>query len=206
MTQLSEEELRKQIRKELEAEAAQARERRRQRAAPQRDEAEDLRRRILAEERRRFFQDSAEHFEYVNENGDIEWLTREEIAAREGYFDYEEHVEDPQAGRKRFLLLVSLGVLCCALAGWGLIGWMLPAEGRLSVFANVPNASILLDGQESGHRTDAILNLPVGEHLVEVRAPGYQVSGEAVRMVSIQEDQTTICEFILEASALSREP
>ena len=121
MSQYSEEELRKQIREELAAEAARAKERRQIASTPPRDEAETMRRRILEEERRRFFQDSAEHFEYINENGDVEWLTREEITAREGYFDYEEHVEDPLAGRRRFLIWMSVGVFVMLSAAWGVV-------------------------------------------------------------------------------------
>ncbi len=206
MSQYSEEELRKQIREELAAEAARAKERRQIASTPPRDEAETMRRRILEEERRRFFQDSAEHFEYINENGDVEWLTREEITAREGYFDYEEHVEDPLAGRRRFLIWMSVGVFVMLSAAWGVVSWVLPATGQLSVVCNVPAATILVDGQESGYTTDAILELPIGEHLVEVRAWGYHVSGDPVRVVTVQEDQLSLSEFRLEAVGQATEP
>jgi hypothetical protein len=81
------------IREEVRRQIAEADQRRRDEEEARR-EAEELflqeqaRRRIMAEEARSYYQNSPDYFEYVNENGDTEWLTRKQILAREGYFVY----------------------------------------------------------------------------------------------------------------------
>lgn len=146
---------------------------------------EQARRRIMEEEARSYYQNSPDHFEYINESGDTEWLTRKQIQAREGYFDYEEHVEDLPGARRRVWLRmvgwISLLPLLTALLVW--VFWA--DEGRVTVMSNVPGAAIWVDGQDSGQVADAQLVLSPGEHLVELRLPGHQPEGPPYTVVKL---------------------
>lgn len=146
---------------------------------------EQTRRRIMEEEARSFYQNSPDHFEYINESGDTEWLTRKQIQAREGYFDYEEHVEDlPGARRRVWLRMVGWISLIPLMAA--LLVWMFWAdEGTVTVLSNVPGAAIWVDGQDSGQVADARLKLSPGEHLVELRLPGHQPEGPPYTVVTL---------------------
>ncbi len=72
-----------------------------------------------------------------------------------------------------------------------------PASGTGSVaISSVPtNASIFLDGNATGLRTDATLDpVPVGEHTVELRIPGYR---NATRTVVVEKDECSILDVVL---------
>ncbi|MCM2467020.1 PEGA domain-containing protein [Methanoculleus oceani] len=72
-----------------------------------------------------------------------------------------------------------------------------PASGIGSVaISSVPtNASIFLDGNATGLRTDATLDLvPVGEHTIELRIPGYR---NATRTVVVEKEECSILDVVL---------
>lgn len=171
--------IRAEIRRELAEEQARQTELEREKQQQHlRLEEQRVRQLILAEEKKRLFENSTEHFEYVNENGDREWLTRKQILSREGYFDYEERVEDIPGGRVRVLWRWGIALALLVLFGW--LGWayIQPDRHAVVVVSNVPGAEIWVDGQFSGTRTDASLELAAGEHFIEVRQPGFlSVSG-----------------------------
>ncbi|MDP2360212.1 MAG: PEGA domain-containing protein [bacterium] len=179
------------IREEVRRQIAEADQRRRDEEEARR-EAEELflqeqaRRRIMAEEARSYYQNSPDYFEYVNENGDTEWLTRKQILAREGYFDYEEHVENLEEARRRVWLRlagwVALIVLAVGLGAW----YLLDDRGTVVVLSNVPGARIFVDGQDTGLVTDARLELSPGEHLLELRLPGYLPADEPFQVIQLE--------------------
>ncbi|MFA7330838.1 MAG: carboxypeptidase-like regulatory domain-containing protein [Candidatus Delongbacteria bacterium] len=139
---------------------------------------EQARRRIMAEEARAYYQNSPDYYEYINENGDSEWLTRKQILAREGYFDYEENVENLEEARRKIWLKLAAwlagGLVLAGLAIW----YLLDERGSVVVLCNVPGAHIIVDGQDTGKVTDARLDLNPGEHLLEVRHAGYLPADE----------------------------
>jgi hypothetical protein len=178
--------IREEVRRQIEAS-----DRRRKQEEDARLQAEALfqqeqaRRRIMSEEARAYYQNSPDYFEYINENGDSEWLTRKQILAREGYFDYEENVENLDEARRRIWLrlaawLVGLLVLC----GLG-IWYLLDDHGSVVVLCNVPGARILVDGQDTGKVTDARVDLSPGEHILEVRHPGYLPADEPFQILKL---------------------
>jgi len=58
----------------------------------------------------------------------------------------------------------------------------LSASGTLKVLSNVPGAQVFVDGQFLG-KTPAVLNsIPVGDHLIEVKSPGYLDARQPVRI------------------------
>lgn len=187
MDPLQEASIREEVRQQIEAadhrRQAEEDERRRAELLFQQEQA---RRRIMAEEARAYYQNSPDYFEYINENGDTEWLTRKQILAREGYFDYEENVENLEEGRRRIWLRLAAwtGLACVGLA---LILWyLLDDRGTVLVLSNVPGARILVDGQDSGRLTDARLELSPGEHLLELRCPGYLPVDEAFIILQLE--------------------
>jgi hypothetical protein len=177
------EEVRRQIEEADQRRRAEEEERRQAETLFQHEQA---RRRIMAEEARAYYQNSPDYFEYVNENGDTEWLTRKQIQAREGYFDYEEKVENLDVARRLVWLRLTAGLLLAgallALAFWH----VLDERGTVLVLSNVPGARIFVDGQDTGRRTDASLELSPGEHLLELRAPGYIPVDDPVRVIRLE--------------------
>lgn len=146
---------------------------------------EQARRRIMEEEARAYYQNSPDHFEFVNETGEVEWLTRKQIQAREGYFDYEEHVEDLPGARRRVWVRMAAWLAILPVLALLLLWHMWTDKGRVAVLSNVPGARIWVDGQARAQVTDALLELAPGEHLIEARLPGYQPEGAPFQVVHV---------------------
>jgi hypothetical protein len=159
---------------------------------------DQVRQDIQADEKRKFFESSEDYFEFVNENDETEWLTRKQIQAREGYFDYEEHVDNPASGRRKvfFFGVVALIIFMVAVA----FGWiyMLEDLASVDVVCNIKEARILVDGQDSGFRTNANIELPAGEHLIEVIKLGYQNSESQIKYVDVKRDDKLLIQFKLQ--------
>jgi hypothetical protein len=176
------EEVRRQIEEADQRRVAEENERRQAEDLFQREQA---RRRIMAEEARAYYQNSPDYFEYVNENGDTEWLTRKQILAREGYFDYEENVENLEEGRRRIWVRLAawlgLGAVALSLVFW----YLLDDRGTVVVLSNVSGASIFVDGQDTGRTTDARLELSPGEHLLELRQAGYLPADKPFEVIQL---------------------
>jgi len=148
--------------------------------------------RIQREEERAFYKNSKDHFEYVNEVGEIEFLTRDEIRAREGYFDYEQQVENIDDEKKRVLKKLFVVIAGVFVFLFLLFLYMQPDVGQLAVVSNIQGASIVLDGQETGSVTNDILpDLSAGEHLVTLQKFGYMVKGDYVKTVQIRRNHET---------------
>ncbi len=71
----------------------------------------------------------------------------------------------------------------------------LPGTGMITISSVPANASIYLDGNVTGLRTDAILEgVPVGAHTIDLVMPGYR---NATRSVTVEEDGRTALDLIL---------
>jgi len=182
-----EERIRREVRRQIEeADRQRLREEEERRKAEAHFQQEQARRRIMAEEARAYYQNSPDYYEYINENGDSEWLTRKQILAREGYFDYEENVENLEVARRRIWLRLGgwlAGVLLLLGAG---VWYLLDDTGTVVVLSNIPGATIRVDGQDTGHVTDARLELSPGEHLVELSAPGYRPADGPFTVIQLE--------------------
>lgn len=201
MNQDREASIREEVRRQIEAEEQQRLEREAvRRSTEEQFHEEQLRQRIIQEETRSFYQNSPDYIEFINENGDSEWLTRKQIRAREGYFDYEEHVEDPDRGRRVVGLRITsyvLGLLAVAIV---LLLYILEDPASVHVLCNVQGAEIFVDGQRVEERTDALLKLSPGEHLIEVRHLGYVNSAEPYQVLSLKEGEQRQLSFLLQAA------
>ncbi len=201
-----EDRLRAEIRRELEEEESRRRAAEEEKRAHERLlEEQRMRQRIREEEKQRLFQDSGEHQRYVNEEGEVEWLTSKQIQRREGYFDYEEKVEDIEGGRRTVLRRWFAGGLVLCLLGWLAWTYIQPDRATLDVVSNIPGAAIWVDGQFSGEQTDARLDLAAGEHFVEVRLPGYRCEG-GLQHTRLDGGEHQVLSFRLVADPAATEP
>ncbi len=76
-----------------------------------------------------------------------------------------------------------------------------PKTGKISVSSVPTGASIFLDGDATGIKTDATLyDIPVGEHTIELVLSGYQ---NATQNVTVKKDDTTDIEFNLKTETVS---
>ncbi|KAF5060571.1 PEGA domain protein [anaerobic digester metagenome] len=68
-------------------------------------------------------------------------------------------------------------------------------NGSIAITSVPMNASIFLDGNTTGFRTDATLeDVPVGEHTIELVMPGYR---NVTRNITVEEDKCSILDVIL---------
>jgi hypothetical protein len=161
-------------------------------------QAESRRRSIQDEERRAFFEGHEGFIEVESENGESEWLTRKQIRDREGYFDYEDLVENPERGRRFVtlrLIFASFFFLAILATGYW---YMREVEGRIHVVSDPPGCHVLVDGQDSGYLTDCLLELPIGEHMIEVYREGYRVQEPSLHHLLLRRGGEHLLEFTLE--------
>ena len=178
-------ELRKLIRRELEN-----RDRlREQESGEQRrrwDEGfSDERRKIIEEEIESFYRAKGGYQRYVNEDGDVEWLTEAQIREREQQIpvDIEELEVGQRAVRNRLIasaLLIAIGIVLIMLL-------LRERTGSVQVICNVPDAKISLNGSPTEYVTDTVLrNLPTGPHLISVSKYGYVPDGPNGKRVDVR--------------------
>lgn len=157
----------------------------------------DRKKKIIEEERRKYYESNPDYQEYINETGEIEWLTKEEVREREGLFDDE--MEELESGKKRaqFLLISMLALFICTV----LVIYVLLSDktGSIQVISNVKGASIYLDSSPAEQKTDAIFtDIPVGKHVVSLEMPGYKIVGDPSQQVNLSTNEREIVIFVLE--------
>ncbi len=194
---MSDEEIRKLVQREIsEREKLRAYERNvsLQRTADK-DDIERYKR-IIEEERRKYYETNSNYQEYVNEAGEIEWLTKEEIREREGFFDDE--IEELESGKKRaqIFLFSMFAIFICAVVV--VIALLSEKTGSIQVISSVKGASIFLDASPAELKTDAIFtDIPIGKHVVSVEMPGYKIVGDPSQQVNLSANEREIVIFVL---------
>ena len=195
-----EEEIRKKIRENLERQEQERRRRREEQQQKLERAAEEAEiQRLQREEEQRFYANRPDLIEYINELGEREYLTLEEIREREGYLDYEEKAENVEKMRR--LLLVRLGgwLLVLLVALGALIYYLRRDQGTLVVYANVKGAEVILNGQPTGHYTNCtISDIPVGRQLITLRKPHYHMAGDYARYITIRRDKKSVVSLEME--------
>lgn len=196
MEHSEEQRLRELIRKELEArEVMRDKERLIAPTVPAMNEAE--RQRIIDDEIRKFYKARGNYQEYENEDGEVEWLTEQEITDRERQIPVD--VEELEAGqrhvRNRFLLIAVMAFLSVALMFFALR----ERHGSVQVLSNVEGAVIVLNGQPTEFRTDNVLrDLVPGTHVVSVMKSGYGIVGDPARKIEVRAGEEEVLVFQLE--------
>ncbi|MBK6766823.1 MAG: hypothetical protein IPG71_11080 [bacterium] len=196
MDHSEEQRLREIIRKELEArEDLRDKERVASTPAPRLNEAD--RQRIIDDEISRFYAARGNYKPFENEDGEVEWLTEQEILDRNRQIpvDVEELEEGQRHVRNRFLIIAVAAFLAVALMVYALQ----QRQGSIQVLCNVDGAVIVLNGHPTEFRTDNVLrDLPVGMHVVSVAKLGYGIVGDPARSVEVKAGAQEVVAFQLE--------
>jgi len=153
-------------------------------------------RKIIEEEKRKYYESHPDYHEFVNEMDEVEWLTTEEFQSREQLFDDE--IEELESGKKRaqILLFVVFGLFLAAVVL--MIALLSEKTGTLQVITNVKGARVLLDSAPAELTTDAVFaDIPVGKHVVTVQLPGYKISGAQSQTVDVKSKEREIVIFML---------
>lgn len=200
MEHRDEEELRKLIRRELET-----RERLRS------DRSGDLRARRdalgLTEERQRIIEQEIEAFyrergyqSYENEDGEVEWLSEDELRDRMGQLpvDMEELETEQRRVRNRFMLIMLLAFCGIVL----LFILMRDRTGSVQVLSNIPGATISLNGSPTEFVTDCMLDhLNVGPHVITISKYGYVPEGPASVTADVEAGKNVVVMLKLKPQA-----
>ena len=193
----SEEEIRKLVQREIaEREKLREMEKQIQQERGKALEDIDLHRKIIEEEKRKYYESHPDYHEYVNEMGEVEWLTTEEMRARDQLFDDE--IEELESGKKRaqIVLFLVFGLFLATVAL--VIGLLSEKTGSIQVISNVKGANIILDSAPAEQVTDAIFtDIPVGKHVISVQKAGYKIQGDQSRTVDVKNKEREIAIFTL---------
>jgi len=202
---LDDEELRRQIRAEIELrdkERSKARQQREERKAA--NETAERKRRIYREELHRYYQNRPGYKKIIRDDGEPDWIPVDQVDKEEELFD--EVLEDPLEARKRqkaiFLIFALLAVAVSVFF------YLLLHEGKgtIQVYCNVPEARIILDAAPTQFYTTAsgsggfaaiLKEVPSGEHFITVDKSGYVVDGEAIRKIELGGGDSEIITFTL---------
>lgn len=192
-----EEELRRNIRAEIEKRDRERREARQQKEAQRAaSEQTEIRRRIYREELRKYYRDRPGYREVINDDGEVDFVPEEEAA--EGHLLFDDVMEDPYQARKwqKVILLFSIFFACVAAVALYFI--LHEGKGTIQVYCNVPQARVILDATPTDHYTNAKIEaLPAGEHFVTVEKPGYTVEGSQVQKVDLKDGENKVVTFTL---------
>jgi hypothetical protein len=193
----SEEDIRKLVQREIaEREKLRELEKKVQKERDRALEDIDLHRKIIEEEKRKYYESHPDYHEYVNEMGEVEWLTTEEMRARDQLFDDE--IEELESGKKRaqIVLFLVFGLFLATVAL--IIGLLSEKTGSIQVISNIKGANIILDSAPAEQATDAIFSdIPVGKHVISVQMAGYKIQGDQSRTVDVKSKEREIAIFTL---------
>ena len=146
-------------------------------------------RRNVQEEERKFFANRPDLIEYINELGETEYCTREELRSREGYFNYEEKVENTEKEKRKVLLKLVFFLLLIGVGVFQLLLYIQDDYGEIAVYSNVKGAQIWLDGAQVGEVTDAVLkDITPGSHLLQLEKSGYQMRERLVLEIDVKKN------------------
>jgi hypothetical protein len=157
---------------------------------PKPENVSEDRQRIIEDEIAAFYRAKGGYRRVVNEEGEVEWLTEQELQERDGQLpvDMEELEDGQRRVRNRILLFVLLGLFAVALV----FVLMRERTGSIQVICNVP-ATIMLNGSPTEFMTDNRLDhLPVGPHVISVSKYGYVPDGDAGTKVDLKAGRSEV--------------
>lgn len=207
MSPEEEREVREKVRRELEqAETERLRQSQLQEQEEREKQLEEDRQRIILEEQEKFYKERGLQ-KYVNHFGKVEWLTPEQIEAREKKTvrrkkSRSKHSRRHSSLKRRVLDMILLGLVI--LVGLAVTLYLTRgfqprsgSHGSLWVCSDVKGAAIYIDGELSGSVTDGVIGkIKEGEYTVSVTKPGYLALPPQIR-VKVVRDETVKLEFKL---------
>jgi len=144
-------------------------------------------------EKDKFFKDKPEYVKITNEIGEPEWVKESELKKREGYFNFEEDMEDASTHRKRLLRKTFVYSLIIGAILTALFFRFVKNVGYIEIESNLKGALIYIDNFPTGLKTDNTLeDLVVGPHTVYVRLEGYIASPDSIIVNVVKEDGVKI--------------
>lgn len=158
---------------------------------------EENKKRIYLEERDAFYQNKPGYIKIVNEIGEDEWIREEDLKQREGYFNFEEDMEDADTHKRKLFIkyLITTLILGTILAIF--IPIFIVNTGYIEVKSNVKDAYIFLDGNPTGLLTNNTLEeISVGRHVVKVALKGYTVTPDSI-IVEVKSEEGITIDFKL---------
>jgi hypothetical protein len=148
---------------------------------------------VMSDERRQIIEDEIESYYLAkggyqrveNEDGEVEWLTENELRERQGQIpvDMEELESGQRRVRNRLVLLIVLAFCAVML----LVVLMRDRTGSIQIICNVPDATIVLNGSATELHTNSRLDrVPVGPQMISVMKFGYVPDGPANARVELR--------------------
>lgn len=191
MDHREEEELRQLVRRELEA-RERLRSERTDDLRTRRDATgfSEARRQVIEREIEEFYREKG-YRRYENEDGEVEWLSEDEMRDRMGQLpvDMEEITVEQRRVRNRFMFILLLAFGGIVL----LFVLMRDRTGSIQIVCNVPGATVSLNGSPTEFVTDCRLErLPVGPHVVSISKFGYVPDGSASRLVELKAGENEV--------------
>ncbi len=150
-------------------------------------------RKIYLREKDKFFENKPEYVKITNEIGEPEWVKESELKKREGYFNFEEDMEDASTHRKRLLRKTFFYSLIIGTILTVLFFKFIKNVGYIEIESNLKGALIYIDNFPTGLKTDNTLeDLVVGPHTVYIRLEGYVSSPDSIIVDVVKEDGVKI--------------
>jgi hypothetical protein len=136
-----------------------------------------------------FFETKPEYIKITNEIGEPEWVKESELKKREGYFNFEEDMEDASTHKKRLIRKTFIYVIILGSILTVLFLKFIKNVGYIEVETNIKGALIYVDQFPTGLKTDNTLeDLIVGPHTIFVKLDGYVSNPDSIVVNVIKED------------------
>jgi hypothetical protein len=138
---------------------------------------------IFYKERESFCQDKDGYKKIINNIGEEEWISEEDLKKRDGYLNFEEDMDDAIVHQKRLLkryLFVSLLLILISLAG---ISYFVKNEGFIEVNSNRVGVKIFMDNELIGLTSDKVTTIEkvvTGNHVIKLEKLGFKITPDSL--------------------------
>jgi len=141
------------------------------------------RKKIFLEERDSFYKNQKGFIKIVNEIGEEEWVREIDLKKREGYFNFEDDLEDADSHKRKVIRQIVVYCFILAIAASCGIYYFMESPGYLEVNCNIKGLPIFIDDNPTGLSTDNVIeNVKIGKHKVSLRAIGYKIEPAVIEV------------------------
>ncbi|MFH1735633.1 MAG: PEGA domain-containing protein [bacterium] len=195
---LSEDELRKSIRAEIEQrDLERVKSQRRKESQRLVNQQTEMKRKLYREEMDLYYRDKPGYAQIIGDDGEPEWVLEDEMRDNERLFDTVH--EDPIEGKRTQKYFIIGVIFALILMAGGIYYLLSGGVGNIIVTSNVQGAEIILDAAPTTYYTNYTLaKISAGEHILTVEKQGYHIVGEDIIKVDLKRGTTEEVVFILE--------